>query len=340
MSISSALVNTETKVSRWRMTPAESDGDSFYISDCRKIQENVRIIQNSALVTYKLCGVSDGIPAKLETDIFSMISAAKNAAVETQALLRHLREYVQVSRPDRAQRQLMYAKLSNNFQEALKSLEVTATSQVLRDHLRSVEGNAEGPVGSLATTRRPISGRSGSAGYSSYTSSNYEYASGGSLEYKAPHDENPCSTREPIAEYSISREDARENDFVGNTYDNRRIYQNLPPQEGIAGFAVWSADLEQEILRERDAGIVQIKKEIEGIQRLYKEMSFYVQNQGNDLDSIESQMRDAAEHSALARGEVTRARSYHNTRTRTMVIFLFALMMLMGILFLLTRHSA
>jgi len=324
MSSSSILYKTEPKIPDWRTVPSESDGDSFYINDCRKIQENVRLIQNSALVAYKLCGVSEGLPAKSESDVFSMIGAAKNAAVETQALLRHLREYVQVSRPDRAQRVLMYSKLSTSFQESLKALEVTATSQVLREHLRCVEGNNEVAVGSLATTRRPTSGRSGSGGYSSYTSSNYEYASGGSLEYKVPDDNA----------YKMQPE----NGFMGNTYENRQMYKAHSGHEGLSGFTVWSTDLEQEIVRERDAGIVQIKKDIEGIQRLYKEMSFYVHNQGNDLDSIESQMRNAAEHSARATGEVTRARSFQSSRSRIMVIFLLVLILLTGILFIINMR--
>jgi len=337
MSSSSILYKTEPKIPDWRTVPSESDGDSFYINDCRKIQENVRLIQNSALVAYKLCGVSEGLPAKSESDVFSMIGAAKNAAVETQALLRHLREYVQVSRPDRAQRVLMYSKLSTSFQESLKALEVTATSQVLREHLRCVEGNNEVAVGSLATTRRPTSGRSGSGGYSSYTSSNYEYASGGSLEYKVP-DDNVCSVPESIGDYPIRVEEAPENGFMGNTYENRQMYKAHSGHEGLSGFTVWSTDLEQEIVRERDAGIVQIKKDIEGIQRLYKEMSFYVHNQGNDLDSIESQMRNAAEHSARATGEVTRARSFQSSRSRIMVIFLLVLILLTGILFIINMR--
>jgi len=314
------------KKEMWRLPPTESDGDSFYINDCRKIQENIRMIQNSAMVASKLCGIAEGAPSKSEAEIFSMIGGAKNAAIETQGLLRHLREYVQVSRPDRAQRQLMYTKLSNGFQEALKSLEVTVSSQVLREHLRNAEGN-DGGVGSLATTRRPISGRSGSVGYSSYTSSNYDFASGGSLEYKPI--EEQASSNDPGSCYHM--------DSGHMTYQELAQKRTQPSPEG---FSIWSSDLEQEILRERDAGIIQIKKDIEGIQRLYKEMAFYVNCRGGDLDSIESQMRDAAEHSARATGEVTRARSYQTSRLRTMLIFLLVLASLMACLFIFTRGTA
>jgi len=334
----------------------DGDGDSFYVVDCRRIQENIRMIQSAAVMTYKICG-SGGATNRPDNDIFTTINAAKNAAVETQGMLRRLRDHVQISRPDRAQRQLMYSKLGSSFQEALKSLEVVATSQVLREHLdkssHNPENNEEGVVGSFATTRRPPSGRT-DAGYSSYTSSNYEYASGGSCEdeHRMNREEEDCSRQQPISasspvplerQYPTSAKVPTEYHplylMEGGSGEPMYHSQFIQQKNDLTGFTVWSTDLEHEMLKERDKGIIQIKKDIQGIQRLYQEMAFHVHDQGKGIDNIESQMRTAAEHSARATTEVARARTYQSSRTRNLVILFLLLVVMLVILIVATRNA-
>merc|ERR1719336_3658918 len=109
------------------MGTAAQDLDSFYVQDCRTVQNNIHAIQT-------LTGQISKKVASFETekdfrDCRSMVDRAVKQAIETNVVLARIREHSQNVREqvERSNRRQMYRKLSDNL---------AITAHVLEDVIR------------------------------------------------------------------------------------------------------------------------------------------------------------------------------------------------------------
>eukprot|EP00922_Rhytidocystis_sp_ex-Travisia-forbesii_P038384 GHVS01057173.1.p1 GENE.GHVS01057173.1~~GHVS01057173.1.p1 ORF type:complete len:339 (-),score=56.16 GHVS01057173.1:881-1897(-) len=302
------------------------DGDSRYVEDCRRIQELIQSIQTHTSTITKIWqsghpqGWSSG---NHQRDIHEQMQSAKQAARESQSLLRRFGDITGGSAADKSQRRFMHQKLYNNYETALKALETAAQKTVdmgqagISDvpHPHILSGGKGGLADdSLSTTTSAYSSTAQSMWSSDSIFDSYSAVAG---TRRAPH-ANLSASPAVFDNYSH--------------YDNSSSSStNLPlsavpplsspqlngqTQKYLMPIMINSSELEVEMLRERQEGIRQIQSDIEGIHDLYQELSLQVGTQGTDLDSIENQMREAAGHSEGATTEVQLARNHQQNRTR------------------------
>eukprot|EP00922_Rhytidocystis_sp_ex-Travisia-forbesii_P072908 GHVS01108691.1.p1 GENE.GHVS01108691.1~~GHVS01108691.1.p1 ORF type:complete len:333 (-),score=56.08 GHVS01108691.1:235-1233(-) len=294
-----SIATTADSSSRTRNKKKEHegvDGDSVYVEECRRLQQLIQTIQTQTSTINKIgeAGYPEGWRnGNHQKDIHEQMEVAKTAAREAQTLLRRFGDITGGSAAEKSQRRLMHQKLYHNYQTALKSLESAAQ--------RTVQ------IGSAGRAEAAIRQEDG---VSTITSA---YSSTAQSIWSTD------SAFDSIAAGQVSA-------------PSSALYRPSPPPQQVDGQAVRylmpiminSQELEVEMMRERQEQIQQIETDIEGIHDLYRELSCHVGTQGADIDNIESQMRQAAEHTESATQQVQRARDSQRTRTRRLSILICA----------------
>eukprot|EP00922_Rhytidocystis_sp_ex-Travisia-forbesii_P072912 GHVS01108695.1.p1 GENE.GHVS01108695.1~~GHVS01108695.1.p1 ORF type:complete len:344 (-),score=56.66 GHVS01108695.1:122-1153(-) len=305
-----SIATTADSSSRTRNKKKEHegvDGDSVYVEECRRLQQLIQTIQTQTSTINKIgeAGYPEGWRnGNHQKDIHEQMEVAKTAAREAQTLLRRFGDITGGSAAEKSQRRLMHQKLYHNYQTALKSLESAAQRTV------QIGSAGQQQFGNISSTHRHFLHFSQEDGVSTITSA---YSSTAQSIWSTD------SAFDSIAAGQVSA-------------PSSALYRPSPPPQQVDGQAVRylmpiminSQELEVEMMRERQEQIQQIETDIEGIHDLYRELSCHVGTQGADIDNIESQMRQAAEHTESATQQVQRARDSQRTRTRRLSILICA----------------
>eukprot|EP00922_Rhytidocystis_sp_ex-Travisia-forbesii_P038388 GHVS01057178.1.p1 GENE.GHVS01057178.1~~GHVS01057178.1.p1 ORF type:complete len:358 (-),score=49.85 GHVS01057178.1:675-1748(-) len=337
-----SVATTATSGSRKFRRSDGVDGDSQYVDDCRRIQELIQSIQTHTSTITKIWqsghpqGWSSG---NHQRDIHEQMKSAKQAARESQSLLRRFGDITGGSAADKSQRRFMHQKLYNNYETALKALETAAqktvemgqagVSEVAHQHILS------GEKGGLADDSLSTTTSAYSSTAHSLWSSDSIFDSYSGTRRAAP----PAMSASPAAVFD------NYSHYANSSSSSTNLPLSAVPSGPLTGqtqkylmpIMINSSELEVEMLRERQEGIRQIQSDIEGIHDLYQELSLQVGTQGTDLDSIENQMRQAAGHSEGATTEVQLARNNQQNRTRRLFLLigasLLALIVVLVLLF-------
>mmetsp|Transcript_36282 Transcript_36282/g.73118 ORF Transcript_36282/g.73118 Transcript_36282/m.73118 type:complete len:252 (-) Transcript_36282:36-791(-) len=127
------------------------DSDSFYVQDCRQVQNNTHAIQT-------LTGQISRLVGTMETDkdfemCRGMVNEAVQQAAETRSVLARIREHQhQVTNPaERNNRRMMYQKLGDNLAITARVLEDVVRRFTAEERRRpAAAGNVEGGLGMAA----------------------------------------------------------------------------------------------------------------------------------------------------------------------------------------------
>ncbi|CEL92595.1 unnamed protein product [Vitrella brassicaformis CCMP3155] len=359
----SLSAQSQTPVTSPRVPPYGGGGGDDVVcvspDDSRLIQENIQALQRKTAEISKLCSraVARHERPGFQANLHSLLTSAQQVAVETQTLLRKFAVISGGSLADKTQRKLVYAKLNDNFHKALKALENVAQTHVLREHLtlqeaaHGVPQAAPGPSGLSpppSTSTNPFdSGGSqstwsgstivdgsgpyqagvagaavGGGGGGSYQPSSYPFPP--SVFYTAPAGSAAAAVGGVAgAPPSLDRRPSFSESEEDETLESR-------------GFLRYGSakNVEEEIVRERQAGIQQIEKDIQGIHSLYQQLSHHVNVQGDTIDNIEAQMRAVADRTADAVEQVDNARRLQRRNTRKRFVLFLVVLLLLVVLFI------
>jgi hypothetical protein len=117
---------------------ANQDADSYYVQDCRQVQNNTHTVQTLTGQISRLVGALDAEKDRLHCR--QMVDEAVASVVETRAILTRIREHQKQAQnaAERNNRRMMHQKLSDNLGITARVLE-----DVVRRFLAQVRRHAE-----------------------------------------------------------------------------------------------------------------------------------------------------------------------------------------------------
>mmetsp|Transcript_68815 Transcript_68815/g.222383 ORF Transcript_68815/g.222383 Transcript_68815/m.222383 type:complete len:267 (+) Transcript_68815:93-893(+) len=139
------------------------DADSFYVQDCRQVQNNTHSIQTLTGQISRLVGTLES--EKDFQHCRGMVDDAVRQASETRSVLARIREHQhQATNPaERNNRRMMYQKLGDNLAITVRVLEDVVRRFTAEERRRPALCSSEGAGLNMATLRAPTAVAAGDA---------------------------------------------------------------------------------------------------------------------------------------------------------------------------------